>query len=313
MSARARSRAAAVAAALAAALAAGCGLGAGAASSGEAELLVTRDYGAETLVQASVSDPPASETVIRLLDREAEITTRYGGGFVQSIEGIEGGVADGRSFDWFFYVNGVESEVGAAEVEVRAGDRIWWDHRDWTDAMRVPAVAGSWPEPFVRGAEGETVEVECVAARPPCQAARRALESAGAVARVVDEDAASEDAPRMLVGTWTRIASHPAARLLASGPAASGVFARFAVAGGRVTLTALDARARAARELGPGAGLVAATRTGADPPTWIVAGTDATGVAAAARLLAAKSLGGRYAVAVAPGVPAMALPAEEAR
>lgn len=302
-----------VVAALAAALAAGCGLGAGAASSGEAELLVTRDYGAETLVEASVSDPPAAETVIRLLDREADIATRYGGGFVQSIEGVEGGTDDGRSFDWFFYVNGVESEVGAAEVEVRGGDRIWWDHRDWTDAMRVPAVVGSWPEPFVRGAGGGPVAVECAAARAPCLAARRALESAGAAARVVDEGVASDDAPRMLVGTWTRIADDPAAELLASGPAASGVFARFAGAGRRVTLSALDDRAHVARELGPGAGLVAATRTGADPPTWLVAGTDAPGLAAAVGLLTPESLASRYAVATAPGTGAMALPAEAPR
>ena len=30
--------------------------------------------------------------MIRFLDREAEITTRYGGGFVQSINGTAGGV-----------------------------------------------------------------------------------------------------------------------------------------------------------------------------------------------------------------------------
>ena len=55
---------------------------------------------------------------MRLLDRNAEISTRYGGGFVQSIDGIEGGRSDGRQLDWFFYVNGVESPVGAAEYEL---------------------------------------------------------------------------------------------------------------------------------------------------------------------------------------------------
>jgi hypothetical protein len=100
----------AVAVALACAVAAaGCGIGEGPASEGTAYLTVTRDYGAEPLVEASVEDPPESETVLRLLDAEAEITTRYGGAFVQSIEGVEGEESGTRSFDWFFYVNGVES------------------------------------------------------------------------------------------------------------------------------------------------------------------------------------------------------------
>ena len=40
--------------------------------------------------------------------------------------------------DWFFFVNGVESEVGAAEYELSPGDRVQWDYRDWDTAMRVP-------------------------------------------------------------------------------------------------------------------------------------------------------------------------------
>ncbi|HYH62446.1 MAG TPA: DUF4430 domain-containing protein, partial [Solirubrobacterales bacterium] len=138
----------ALAALMAAVLGAGCGLGAGDESEGEATLTVTRDYGSEELLEATSSNPPETETVMRMLDREADIETRYGGGFVQSIESVAGSSEGGRTYDWFFYVNGIESAIGAAETEVRGGDRIWWDHRDWTEAMRAPAVVGSWPEPF---------------------------------------------------------------------------------------------------------------------------------------------------------------------
>src|SRR5438105_1104495 len=105
---------------------AGCGFGAGPSSRGTATLTVTRDYGSKTLVDATDSNPAESDTVIRLLDREAEITTRYGGGFVQSIDGLSGTEADGRRYDWFFYVNGIESPVGSADVAIHGGDRIWW-------------------------------------------------------------------------------------------------------------------------------------------------------------------------------------------
>src|SRR5206468_1744609 len=84
---------------------------------GIATLTVTRDYGTERLASASEEDPSASETVIRFLDRETDLTTRYGGGFVQSIDRIAGDERGGRRFDWFFYVNGVESSVGGADAD----------------------------------------------------------------------------------------------------------------------------------------------------------------------------------------------------
>src|SRR5262249_48612913 len=61
---------------------AACGFGPGASSGGAATLTVTRDYGAKRIATASVKNPSSSETVLRFLDREEKITTRYGGGFV---------------------------------------------------------------------------------------------------------------------------------------------------------------------------------------------------------------------------------------
>ena len=33
--------------------------------------------------------------------------------------------------DWFFFVNGIEADVGAAEYELSPGDVVQWDYRDW--------------------------------------------------------------------------------------------------------------------------------------------------------------------------------------
>ena len=302
----------AAAAALAVA-AAGCGLGPGDESEGEATLTVTRDYGNEVLVEASEEDPPGSETVIRFLDREAEITTRYGGGFVQSIEGVSGEIRDGRNFDWFFYVNGIESPIGSADAEVHGGDRIWWDHRDWTDAMRAPAVVGSWPEPFLQASAGDDrvpVRVECEAAVGTCEEAADRLADEGVDASVSEPaPEADESGPRLLVGPWDALRDDAAAGQLDDGPATSGVFARFERTGGDAfELALLDERAQTARELGPGSGLVAALRAGESPPTWIVTGTDERGVEAAVGLLEADDLASRYAVATDPGDASMALP-----
>jgi hypothetical protein len=296
-------------AAIAAATAAGCGFGPGESSEGEATLTVTRDYGAESLLEATESDPPESETVLRMLDGEAEIETRYGGGFVQSIDGVAGAVEDGRTSDWFFFVNGIESDRGAAEVPVRGGDRIWWDYRDWTDALRTPAVVGSWPEPFAQasaGAEAMPVRVVCYAERPTCGEVAERLATDGVDSSIegpLAAAAADRDAPalRLLVGAWPAIDSDPAAAQLDRGPQTSGVFARFERGPGGWRLEALDRAAAPVGRLADGAGLVAAVREGDDPATWLVTGTDEAGVGEAASLLDSNGLAHRYAVAAAEG------------
>jgi len=278
---------------------AACGFGAGPSSAGTATLTVTRDYGSRTLVQATDSDPPSSETVIRFLDAQADITTRYGGGFVQSINGLAG---TGDS-DWFFYVNGIESPIGSADVQVKGGDRIWWDYRNWSATMSVPAVVGSWPEPFAQASADhpKPVPVECLGVRPACDEVSHRLTDAGAKASIVPAGKASTDAPRVLVGPWPKVSTDPATDQL-RGPASTGVFATFKGATpGHWRLVGLDETGDPTRTFGPSTGLVAALHGSGDEPTWIVTGSGGSAVRRAAGALDSESLGNRYAVAATPG------------
>jgi hypothetical protein len=301
----------AVAAALCALAAAGCGIGAG-DDAGEVELTVTRDYGTEALVEESepISE---SDTVMRALDRSAEIETRYGGGFVQSIDGLAGGSEGGRRSDWFFFVNGIESPIGAADFELSDGDRVWWDHRDWTAAMRVPAVVGSWPEPFVHGFRGEhfTTELECVKEGGACAPIIEDLDRHGVTVRPIGKGTTTfpetdERAIRILVGPWNRISSDREAGLLAEGPETSGVFARF-TGPGPVVLTLLNERGEPAGTLGRGGGLVAAVRPDEGPPTWVVTGTDIAAVQTAGHAFG-DLLRNHYAIVTEPGVEPVGVP-----
>nr|HNH86325.1 PAS domain-containing protein [Solirubrobacterales bacterium] len=115
-------------------LLAGCGLGPG-EDTGDASLLVTRDYGSRVLFDNPGLAVNESSNAMRLLDGNAELETRYGGEYVQSVDGLSGDRKDGRSFDWFFAVNGIVAERGSAQFPVTGGDRVWWDYRDWTDAI----------------------------------------------------------------------------------------------------------------------------------------------------------------------------------
>jgi hypothetical protein len=136
-----------------------------------AQLWVTRDRGSEVILTTTV---PAGLTVMQALDREANIETRYGGRYVQAIEGIEGSLA--RQEDWFYFLNGLEPDVGAAEVRLRPGDVAWWDFRSWGEEMEAPVVVGAFPEPFLHGFDGRTRPAE-VEAPPELADAASALEN----------------------------------------------------------------------------------------------------------------------------------------
>ena len=122
---------------------AGCG-GSG-RGHGTATLWVTRDRGGSVLYAGRV---PAGLDGIRTVERELKVTTRYGGRYLESVDGVSGSLSSQR--DWFYWVNGIEGDRSAAEVTIHAGDVLWWDYRRWTpQTMSVPVVAGAWPHPFV--------------------------------------------------------------------------------------------------------------------------------------------------------------------
>jgi Domain of unknown function (DUF4430) len=298
------------AAALLAVALAGCGLGAGPAPTA-ITLTVTRDFGAQPVRSFSAPRVRGQETVMSLLMRNATVTTRYGGGFVQSVNGSSGGDAGGQPRDWFYYVNGVQAPQGAAATNVHPGDHIWWDLHDWSQTDSVPAVVGSFPEPFLNGIGGKRlpVRVECAAiSSAPCRMVSSRLRALGVPAALAAIGPGDEPASlRVLVGPWVALRGDPAAHQIELGPRSSGVYARFAATGTKLAL--LNEQGAVARTLTAGAGLVAAARYGEEAPAWVITGTDWAGVELAARALDAATLARRFALVLAPGGAALAAPA----
>ena len=287
--------------AAAAVLLTGCGLGPGEEQEGGAQLRVTRDFGHEELGSVRLATLREDQTVMRMLRSEFDVDTRFGGRFVQAIDGLEGG-GPASTRDWFFFVNGIESDTGAAEYELSPGDRVQWDHRSWGAAMRVPAIVGAFPEPFLHGTEGERrpVRVECDDTESdPCRDAKQALDDAG-----VPTSGSSLGAPgteavtRLVVARWPQARIVRGAPTLEEGPEASGVFARFTEDGRSLEL--LDQEGEVARTVRPGDGtaLVAALRPRAEELLWLVTSLDAEGLAAGVATLEEDRLRDAFAVAV---------------
>ncbi len=280
----------------------GCGLGAGRAPSA-VKLLVTSGFGARVLSASGPLQVEGQETAMSLLVRNYRVATSEGGGFVESVDGLSGGQEAGQPVDWFYYVNGVEATRGADATNVRSGEQIWWDRHDWSQTEEVPAVVGSFPEPFLDGIEGKRlpVRVECAPLGGyACRTVAARLRALGIHAAIgAIEGAGGAPSLRVLVAPWASIERRLGAQGLEHGPRASGVYARFSMNGR--TLALLDQNGRAVRELRAGAGLIAATRRAGQAPVWLVTGTDGTGVELAASAFEQSTLQGRFAVAVEPG------------
>jgi hypothetical protein len=251
-----------------------------------ATLVISEGFGAKVVRDARVAP---GQSVLAALQGMAKVSTRYGGRFVQSIDGRSGSLADGE--DWLYFVNGVWADVGAAEWKLREGDIAWWDFRRWRTYENVPAVVGSWPEPFVHGARTAPASVT---ADPPLAAALRAagarIGTGASAFRVLvgaDADLRARDAD------WARAAADPHPAGLTAW-IADGAVRRWDAAAGK-DVDVPDGRA-----------VAAATATTAGGVVLAVTGVDAAAATAAATAIAADAslLDHRYAVVFdAAGAP----------
>lgn len=122
-------------------------------------LIVTQDFGHTKMFGKNVGlvkDEVGMEVMFRNLD----ITTAYGGGFVNAINGLESQFtfytgSERKKLDWFYWVNGILAPVGIAQYRPQQGDVIWWDYHNWGTTMFIPAVIGSYPQPFKNGFWGK--------------------------------------------------------------------------------------------------------------------------------------------------------------
>ena len=276
---------------------AGCGLGAGKSTSGVVTLSVTRDFGTVPLGSATEKSIPGSQTVMRMLESSFKVTTRFGGGFVESIDSHSG---SSSRLDWFYYVNGIEATMGAAGTSIHKGDRIWWDLHDWTATDSIPAVVGSFPEPFIHGINGRRYPVTLECGTDTAKACQRVTSELNSVGVPVSGQAigggSGTDSIGVVVGTWNDVHGELLAELIDHGPASSGVYARFASGGSSLDL--LDPAGKVVRTLGADAGLIAATAQPSTGPFWLITGTDVAGVTAAAAALTPARLRDHFALAV---------------
>ncbi|MEM0467325.1 MAG: DUF4430 domain-containing protein [Candidatus Thermoplasmatota archaeon] len=131
--------------------------------SGTVEVVATVHFGEQELFHKQVSiDSPTN--AMQVLYRTAVVETSYGGGFVTGINNISSTFSHSEETpeDWFYYVNGVLSPVGAVQYTVVPGDVIRWDFHSWSDTRSVTAVIADFPKPFLQGFQGKKIPTTIV-------------------------------------------------------------------------------------------------------------------------------------------------------
>jgi hypothetical protein len=284
----------------------GCGLQPSKRSA-RVTITVTRNFGTNTVGTGTERQIPGSQHLLALMRRFFKVTPAA----IQRTEhAINGYAGDSPTRYWFYYVNGIAVQPGATTKEgrlvtpldtlIHAGDKVWWDLHDPTAVRTIPAVVGSFPEPFLHGIGGQRypTTLECAAdVQNACDAIGAQLRSDGVpVADQALGTGSGQDTLALVVATWHDLNGSLAGDLVAHGPRASGVYAKFTDGGS--TLQLLNPQGQVAQTLGADSGLVAATNDNVNQPEWLITGTDVAGVRAAAAAVTPARLSDHFALAV---------------
>lgn len=104
------------------------------------------DHMSEELLSLQAKVEPG-DSVMSFLRRHVRLDTSSGGSFVIQIAGHP--ALPKMGCDWFYYVNGLMAEVGAAARKLNPGDHLWWDYHCWENGAMIPGVIGAYPQPFL--------------------------------------------------------------------------------------------------------------------------------------------------------------------
>jgi hypothetical protein len=263
----------------------GAGCGSSDSTQGPAtHLVVTRDFGAAELSPSESVAATNGLTALRQLETGHKVVTGYGGRYVKSIDDH----AEDSDNSWLFYVDGIESRVGATSTRLKPGQTVQWDFHPWQGVQTGGAIVGAYPQPL----KTHGARLICAPRRSAaCATAEDGLRTAGVV---IDKRSPN----RVIVGAWSDIEGFDGVPDLTADGASNGAFAQFSNDGS--TLTPFQADGSETKALKKDVGLLAASAK-TQAVSWLVTGTNATGVTDAAAMLGSgkQILKNHFAIAIA--------------
>lgn len=264
-------------------------------------MVVTRDFGKELILEEEVELEPGTNAMAAL-QAVAEVETKYGGGFVQAINGISSECEGGSQRDWFYYINGIALNLGAQDYILQEGDVEHWDFRHWSYLQFVPAIVGDFPQPFLSKLKPTAVVYEEPFSREAQGLAAKLGEWGVAEVITISDEQLSEETKKesnliIIAGLENKLISE-----LNEVHKKLGFFAILQ----QDKIIVLDGEGNLVGEFYAGCGLIQATQNPWHPKgvgsgesvVFMITGTDTEGVKSAANALIKNSDELRYAFAV---------------
>ncbi|KUG03495.1 hypothetical protein ASZ90_019131 [hydrocarbon metagenome] len=275
----------------------------------QVRLLVTRNFGSQIILQETVGIEK-DWTIMELLNAKMKVETRYGGGFIDNINGLKSSSSglSGEMQDWFYYVNGICPDVGGLDYIIDPGEVIWWDYHVWKAGFANAAVVGCYPEPFLHGYKGKirSTTIMCptddLAAGHELEKALKAKGVANIKVMQIDEGLlANRQGPTIVLGEWEKLQHSPFIQDFNQAYKRNGTGIHF----NDMKLELLDIKGQVKRNIEGSGGVIAAAGSGlGDPcPLWLLSGTDLKGFQLALDTLINNpgKITGRYNAAITAG------------
>lgn len=253
-------------------------------------LLISKNYGKESILEKKLLFKNG-DTVMSILMQNAAVDTDYDGGFVEGINGIKnvsGGIS-GQNQDWFYFVNGVLTDVGASDLTLGAKDTVWWDYHAWTKGSFSPSVIGCYPEPFLhgfRGNSGVTI-FYTKEGKASAQSLLASLKKMGvtktAIEAISDQALGRKANPGIIMGTWKELNTLKSVKDLNEAFNKTGAFSHFT----DKELELFNNQGKPAKKVSKDAAIIISTAQGMgdSSPVWLIVGIDSKSLQSAADIL----------------------------
>ncbi len=253
---------------------------------GIVKLQVTKDFAQETIFAKNLKID-SSKSVMNILQDNLQVDTAYGGSFINSINGMKSGYTNTsgdkkQKMDWFYYVNGIMTAVGAGDYIPVKGDNIWWDYHSWGNTTFTPAVIGAFPQPFLNGYENKnpgTLILTTEEQKSSAEKIQKKLKELG-VKNIEIKDYSKDALEQsekitLVVALWSEIKNSPFWQGIMENKNKTGLFVNF-----NNKVEALNINGKVMRTFTENTGVILATGSGLgdSTPLWLVTGYDLKGL-----------------------------------
>jgi hypothetical protein len=131
---------------------------------GTIDIIISQSFGNDSVEDVTLNYLE-DYSVIDYMEENFETETAYGGGFINSIYGIQSGFTDKNhkeKLDWFYYVNGRLADIGSEDYFLLPNDVVIWDYHSWEYGSYIPNIVGAYPSNFTNSFIEEPLNLEII-------------------------------------------------------------------------------------------------------------------------------------------------------